>query len=122
MKHSLFALALLTAASAFVVVPETQAASTTSNEAILKPVGITPGKVIKMVPQSGVSKSFDFVTENGITLRLQFYRSNVFRVLAAPQVFEPYRDRRGNPVKNKDVCISKSFWATGGSCPASLPP
>ena len=79
MKHSLFALALLTAASAFAV---------------------TPGKVTKMVPQSGTSKSFDFVTENGITMRLQFYTPNVFRVLAAPQTLEPYRDRRGNPVKD----------------------
>ncbi len=79
MRHSLIALALLATTSAFAV---------------------TPGKVVKMVPQSGVSKSFDVITENGITMRLQFYTPNVFRLLAAPQTLEPYRDRRGNPVKD----------------------
>ncbi len=120
MKQSLFALALLTAASTFVVAPEAFASSTASNEAILKPVGITPGKVITMVPQSGVSKSFDFVTENGITLRLQFYRPDVFRVLAAPQVFEPYLDRRGNPVKNKDG-TTKTFVTANYADPLNNP-
>lgn len=63
---------------------------------------VVPGKVLKMVPQSGVSKSFDFVTENGITLRVQFYTPEVFRILAAPQRLEPVRDRAGNPVKDKE--------------------
>ena len=48
MKQSLIAMALLAATSAFAV---------------------TPGKVVKMVPQSGISKSFDVITENGITMR-----------------------------------------------------
>lgn len=63
---------------------------------------VVPGKVLKMVPQSGVSKSFDLATENGITLRVRFYTPEVFRILAAPQTLEPVRDRAGNPVKDKD--------------------
>lgn len=63
---------------------------------------LTPGKVLKMVPQSGVSKSFDLVTENGITFRVQFYTPQVFRILAAPQKLEPQLDRAGNPLKDKD--------------------
>ena len=63
---------------------------------------VVPGKVLKMVPQSGTSKSFDLITENGITLRVQFYTPQVFRILAAPQKLEPVRDRAGNPVKDKD--------------------
>lgn len=63
---------------------------------------VVPGKVLKMVPQSGVSKSFDLITENGITLRVQFYTPEVFRILAAPQTLEPVLDRAGNPVKDKD--------------------
>lgn len=62
---------------------------------------LTPGKAIKMVPQSGTSKSFDVITEHGITMRLQFYTPNVFRVLAAPQTLIPYRDRQGNPLKDE---------------------
>ena len=63
---------------------------------------LTPGKVLKMVPQSGVSKSFDLITENGITFRVQFYTPQVFRILAAPQKLEPQLDRAGNPLKDKD--------------------
>ena len=60
-----------------------------------------PGKVIKMVPQSGISKSFDVITENGLTFRLQFYTADVFRLLAAPQKDKPYLNRHGQPVKDK---------------------
>ncbi len=63
---------------------------------------IVPGRVLKMVPQSGMSKSFDIITENNITLRLQFYTPRVFRLLAAPTTQAPYRDRQGNPIKDKD--------------------
>lgn len=63
---------------------------------------VVPGKVLKMVPQSGVSKSFDLITENGITLRVQFYTPEVFRILAAPQTLEPVLNRAGKPVKDKD--------------------
>ena len=63
---------------------------------------VTPGKVIKMVPQSGISKSFDLITEHGITFRIQFYSPQVLRILAAPQKLEPQLDRAGNPIKDKD--------------------
>lgn len=99
MKHSLIAMALLAATSAFAV---------------------TPGKVIKMVPQSGVSKSFDVVTENGITMRLQFYTPTVFRLLAAPQTLEPYLDRRGNPVKDKDGNV-KTYVSANYADPLNNP-
>ncbi len=80
MKHALFAVMAAMAAAASAV---------------------TPGKVLKMVPQSGTSKSFDMVTENGITVRVRFYSPQVFRILAAPQKSEPVLDRKGNPVKDE---------------------
>ncbi len=63
---------------------------------------VVPGKVLKMVPQSGTSKSFDLVTENGITVRIRFYTPEVFRILAAPQKLEPELDRKGNPIKDQN--------------------
>lgn len=63
---------------------------------------ITPGKVVKMVPQSGTSKSFDLTTENGIAVRIQFYTPQVFRILAAPQKSVPQLDKEGKPVKGED--------------------
>lgn len=81
MKQTLLGIALLAAAGAFAV---------------------TPGKIIKMVPQSSVSKSFDLITENKITIRVQFYTPQVFRILAAPEVQVPHLDRAGNPLVDKD--------------------
>ena len=63
---------------------------------------ITPGKVLKMVPQSGTSKSFDLTTENNIAVRIQFYTPQVFRILAAPQTSAPQLDKEGKPVKGED--------------------
>lgn len=63
---------------------------------------VTPGKVLKMIPQSGVSKSFDLITEKGITFRVQFYTPQVFRILAAPQQLKPQLDRAGRPLKDKE--------------------
>ncbi len=65
-------------------------------------MAVTPGKVLKMVPQSGVSKCFDLVTENGITVRVQFYTPQIFRILAAPQKLEPELDRTGTPIKDEE--------------------
>lgn len=81
---------------------------------------VTPGRVIKMVPQSGTSKAFDVITENNITLRLQFYTSRVFRVLAAPATQEPYRDRAGNPVKDKNGNI-KTYTTANYADPLNNP-
>ncbi|MEG1479922.1 MAG: glycoside hydrolase family 31 protein [Kiritimatiellia bacterium] len=63
---------------------------------------VTPGKVVKMVPQSGISKSFDVTTENGILIRVQFYTPEIFRILAAQQKMVPMLDRGGNPMKDKE--------------------
>ena len=80
----------------------------------------TPGKVLRMVPQSGTSKCFDLITENGITVRVQFYSPQVFRILAAPQTLEPVRDRAGNPVKDKDGKV-KTFVSADFSDPKNDP-
>ena len=81
---------------------------------------VTPGKVLKMVPQSGMSKSFDLITENGLTVRVQFYSPQVFRILAAPQKLEPVRDRAGNPVKDKEGNV-KTFVSADFSDPRNDP-
>ena len=81
---------------------------------------VTPGKVLKMVPQSGTSKSFDLITENGLTVRVQFYSPQVFRILAAPQKLEPVRDRAGNPVKDKEGNV-KTFVSADFSDPRNDP-
>ena len=83
-------------------------------------IAVTPGRVLKMVPQSGTSKSFDLITENGITVRVQFYTPQVFRILAAPQTLEPVRDRKGNPVKDKDGNV-KTFVSADFSDPKNDP-
>ncbi|MDO5462673.1 MAG: glycoside hydrolase family 31 protein [bacterium] len=80
----------------------------------------TPGRVVKMVPQSGTSKAFDVITENNITLRLQFYTPRVFRVLAAPATQEPYRDRYGNPVKDKEGNV-KTYTTANYADPLNKP-
>ncbi len=82
---------------------------------------VTPGKVLKMVPQSGVSKSFDLVTENGITVRLQFYTPHVFRILAAPQKLEPELDRTGNPIKDEKTGEIKTYVSADYSDPLNDP-
>lgn len=106
MKHLLFngmvvCSGLLLAAETGCTTPatETTEAATTPVETV-QAGPVTPGKVLKMVPQSGVSKSFDLVTENKITVRIQFYSSTVFRILAAPEKLEPQLDRYGNPLKD----------------------
>ena len=81
---------------------------------------VTPGKVLKMVPQSGTSKSFDLITENGITVRVQFYSPQVFRILAAPQKLEPVLDRKGNPVKDEDGEV-KTYVSADFSDPKNDP-
>ncbi len=68
-------------------------------------MAVTPGKILTMVPQSGTSKSFDIITENRITLRVQFYSPEVVRILAAPQTDEPVRDRAGNPIKDAEGVV-----------------
>lgn len=83
-------------------------------------MAVTPGKVLKMVPQSGISKSFDLITENGITVRVQFYTPQVFRILAAPQKLEPQLDRHGNPVKDADGNV-KTYVSADFSDPKNDP-
>ena len=83
-------------------------------------MAVTPGKVLKMVPQSGTSKSFDLITENGITVRVQFYTPQVFRILAAPQKLEPQLDRHGNPVKDADGNV-KTYVSADFSDPKNDP-
>ena len=92
-------------------------------------MAVTPGKVLKMVPQSGTSKSFDLITENGITVRVRFYSPQVFRILAAPQKLEPQLDRHGNPVKDADgnvkTYVSADAWSsrtTARPAPTPSPP
>ncbi len=84
-------------------------------------LAVTPGKVLKMVPQSGVSKSFDLVTENGVTFRLQFYTPQVFRILAAPQKLEPQLDRSGNPIKDEKTGEIKTYVSADYSDPLNNP-
>ncbi len=84
-------------------------------------LAVTPGKVLKMVPQSGISKSFDLVTENGITVRLQFYTPQVFRILAAPQKLEPVLDRAGNPIKDEKTGEIKTYVSADYSDPLNNP-
>ena len=83
-------------------------------------MAVTPGKVLKMVPQSGTSKSFDLITENGITVRVRFYSPQVFRILAAPQKLEPQLDRHGNPVKDADGNV-KTYVSADFSDPKNDP-
>ncbi len=83
-------------------------------------MAVTPGKVLKMVPQSGTSKSFDLITENGITVRVQFYTPQVFRILAAPQKLEPQLDRHGNPVKDAEGNV-KTYVSADFSDPKNDP-
>lgn len=83
-------------------------------------LAVTPGKVLKMVPQSGTSKAFDVVTENGITVRFQFYTPTAFRVLAAPQKLMPVLDRYGNPVKLADGTV-KTYVSADYSDPLNDP-
>ncbi len=83
-------------------------------------LAVTPGRVIKMVPQNGTSKTFDLVTENGITVRLQFYTPTAFRVLAAPQKLMPVLDRYKRPVKNADG-TEKTYVSADYSDPLNDP-
>ena len=81
---------------------------------------VEPGRTLRMIPQSGVSKAFDLVTENKIMVRVQFYAPEVFRILAAPQIDEPLRDRAGQPVKDKEGNV-KTFPSADFSDPENDP-
>ncbi len=56
-----------------------------------------PGRAIRMIPQSGISKTFKIVTDTDIELSVQFFRADVFRILAAPGGH--YADPKNNPEK-----------------------
>ncbi len=83
-------------------------------------MAVTPGRILKMVPQNGTSKAFDIVTENGITLRLQFYTPTSFRLLAAPQKLIPVLNRYKQPVKNADG-TEKTYVSADYSDPLNDP-
>ena len=67
---------------------------------------VTPGKVLRMVPQSGISKSFDIFTENAVVFRVQFYSPEVFRILASLEIEKPLLDRAKRPVKKDGKVVT----------------